>query len=91
MLHCTSYPRIIEVKLNRNGRHFTTDEIIENLKNMNVVNNHDLYYQATYTSSAICDALNDTFRLDLDKEYYQPKDLNKKSKKFHKKLPIQQF
>lgn len=73
--------RIIEVKLNRNGRHFTTDEIIENLKNMNVVNNHDLYYQATYTSSAICDALNDTFRLDLDKEYYQPKDLNKKIKK----------
>lgn len=41
----------------------------------------DLYYQATYTSSAICDALNDTFRLDLDKEYYQPKDLNKKIKK----------
>ena len=73
--------RIIEVKLNRNGRYFTTDEIIENLKNMNVVNNHDLYYQATYTSSAICDALNDTFRLDLDKEYYQPKDLNKKIKK----------
>ena len=73
--------RIIEIKLNRSGRHFTTDEIIENLKNMNVVNNHDLYYQATYTSSAICDALNDTFRLDLDKEYYQPKDLNKKIKK----------
>ena len=73
--------RIIEVKLNRSGRHFTTDEIIENMKNMNVVNNHDLYYQATYTSSAICDALNETFRLDLDKEYYQPKDLNKKIKK----------
>ena len=73
--------RIIEVKLNRNGRHFTTDEIIENMKNMNVVNNHDLYYQATYTSSAICDALNETFKLDLDKEYYQPKELNKKIKK----------
>ena len=73
--------RIIEIKLNRSGRHFTTDEIIENMKNMNVVNNHDLYYQATYTSSAICDALNETFRLDLDKEYYQPKELNKKIKK----------
>lgn len=48
---------------------------------MNVVNNHGLYYQATYTSSKICDALNETFGLELDKEYYQPKELNKKIKK----------
>ena len=73
--------RIMEVMLNQDGRHFTTGEIIENLKNMNVVNNHDLYYQATYTSSKICDALNETFGLELDKEYYQPKELNKKIKK----------
>lgn len=73
--------RIMEVKLNQEGKHFTTEEIIENLKNMNVVNNHDLYYQATYTSSKICDALNETFGLELDKEYYQPKELNKKIKK----------
>ena len=71
----------MEVKLNKKGYHFTTNEIIENLKNMNVVNNHDVYYQATYTGSAICDALNDVFKLDLDKEYYQPKELNKKIKK----------
>ena len=37
---------------------------------MNVVNNHDLYYQATYTGSTLCDALNETFGLELDKEYY---------------------
>lgn len=73
--------RIMEVKLNQKGYHFTTNEIIENLKNMNVVNNHDVYYQATYTGSAICDALNDVFKLNLDKEYYQPKELNKKIKK----------
>lgn len=73
--------RIIEVKLNQEGRHFTTGEIIENLKNMNVVNNHDLYYQATYTSSKICNALNETFGLELDKAYYQHKELNKKIKK----------
>jgi hypothetical protein len=51
---------------------------------MNVVNNHDLYYQATYTSSKLCDALNEVFQLDLDKEYYHPKDLNKKLKKISK-------
>jgi hypothetical protein len=76
--------RLLEVKLDEHGTHFTTSEIIENLKNMNVVNNHDLYYQATYTSSKLCDALNEVFQLDLDKEYYHPKDLNKKLKKISK-------
>jgi len=51
---------------------------------MNVVNNHDLYYQSTYSSSKICDALNEVFKLELDKEYYQPKVLNKKLKKIMK-------
>lgn len=76
--------RLLEAKINRDGQHFTTDEIIENLKNMNVVNCHDLYYQATYNSSKICDALNAEFSIGLDKEYYQPKELNKKLKKILK-------
>lgn len=76
--------RLLEIKLNTKGRHFTTNEIIETLKNMNVVNNHDLYYQATYTSGKICDALNEEFMLELNREYYQPKNLNKKLKKILK-------
>lgn len=76
--------RLLEVKLNPKERHFTTGEIIENLKNMNVVNNHDLYFQATYSSSKICEALNEKFGMDLDKEYNQPKVLNKKLKKILK-------
>lgn len=76
--------KLLEAKLNRNGQHFTTDEIIENLRNMNVTNCHDLYYQATYESSQICDALNAEFNIGLDKEYYQPKELNKKLKKILK-------
>ena len=76
--------RIIEVKLNSRGKHFTTEEILENLKNMNVINNHDLYYQAIYENSAICDALNGIIDLELDKEYYQPKVLNKKIRKIIK-------
>lgn len=43
---------------------------IENLKNMNVVNNHDIYYQSTYSGSELCNALNEVFVLDLNKEYY---------------------
>lgn len=76
--------RIIEVKLNSRGEHFTTEEILENIKNMNVINNHDLYYQAIYESSTICDALNGITGLELDKEYYQPKVLNKKIRKIIK-------
>lgn len=51
---------------------------------MNVINNHDLYYQAIYESSTICDALNGITGLELDKEYYQPKVLNKKIRKIIK-------
>lgn len=76
--------RLLEVRLNKEDPHFTTDQIIDNLKNMNVTNTHDLYYQATYSSSIICDALNAEFQLDLDKEYYLPKDLNKKLKNISK-------
>lgn len=40
--------RLMETKLNQKGYRFTTGEIIENLRNMNVFNNHDLYYKVTY-------------------------------------------
>lgn len=73
--------RLLEVKLNNAGYHYTINEIIENLKNMNVINNHDQYYQAVYSSSELCDAINDVFKLELNKEYYQPKDLRKKLRK----------
>lgn len=61
--------------------HFTIDNIIETLKNMNVVNVQDMYYMSTYTGSKLCTALNDIYDLGLDKKYYQPKELNKKIKK----------
>ena len=73
--------RLLEVKLKQHNYHFTTGEIIENLKNMNVVNNHNIYYQSTYSGSELCNALNEVFGLELNKEYYQPKVLRKKIKK----------
>lgn len=77
--------RLLEVKLKQHNYHFTTGEIIENLKNMNVVNNHDIYYQSTYSGSELCNALNEVFGLELNKEYYQPKVLRKKIKKIYSK------
>lgn len=73
--------RLLEAKLDDYGTHFTIENIIETLKNMEVVNVQDMYYQSTYNGSQVCTALNAVFGLALDKMYYQPKELNKKIKK----------
>jgi transposase len=73
--------RLLENKLDKYGTHFTTDNILDTLRNMNVVNIEDTLYAATYKASAVCTSLNGLFNLGLDKKYYQPKELNKKLKK----------
>jgi transposase len=76
--------RLLENKLDEYGTHFTTDQIIDTLKNMNIVNCHDMFYEALYSGSQVCTALNGVFGLDLDRQYYLPKDLNKKIKNISK-------
>jgi len=73
--------RLLECKLDQYGTHFTTDNILDTLKNMNVSNSQDMYYTAAYRGSQVCTALNGLYGLGLDKKYYQPKELNKKIKK----------
>jgi transposase len=80
--------RLLEAKLNDYGktlkegaRHFTTDNIIETLQHMEVANVQDLYYLSTYTGSQTLNALNAVYDLQLDRKYYQPKELNKKLRK----------
>ena len=58
-------------------QHYTTQNIIETLKNMNVMNLQDMYYASTYEGSQVLDALNAVLNLMLDRKYYLPKDLNK--------------
>jgi transposase len=72
--------RLLENKLDQYGAHFTTDNILETLRNMNVMNMQDVYYAAAYTSSQVCTALNGLFDLGLDKKHHQAKELNKKIK-----------
>jgi transposase len=74
--------RLLEHKLDQYGTHFTTQNILETLRNMNVVSTQDAFYSAAYTSSQVCTSLNGLFGLGLDRKYYLPKDLNKKVKKF---------
>ena len=73
--------RLLETKLDAYGTHFTVDNIIETLKNMEVANTQDMYYQSSYNGSQVLTALNAVFGLGLDKKYYQPKELNKKIRK----------
>lgn len=73
--------RIIEAKLTDAGFHFTINNIIETLKNMEVTNIDDICYRATYTSSKALTALNTIYELELDRKNYRPKELNKKIKK----------
>lgn len=72
--------RILEKLLNDKVGHFTTRQVIETLNNMEVANLEDLCYMSLYDGSKVCDALNFVFGLELDKKFYQAKDLNKKIK-----------
>lgn len=76
--------RLLEKKLDTGQTHFTVENIIETLQNMEVVNVEDMCYMSTYTCSQVCTALNAVSGLGLDKKYYQPKELNKKIKKILK-------
>lgn len=73
--------RLLETKLDQYGQHFTTENILETLRNMNVLNIQDSFYAASYTSSQVCTNLNAVFDLGLDKKYYLPKELYRKLKK----------
>ena len=48
---------------------------------MNVSNRDNLFYEANFTASLVCTALNDTFNLGIDKKYYGNSTLSQKLKK----------
>lgn len=73
--------RLLETKLNRYGTHYTIENILETLNNMEVANIEDMCYMSIYNGSRLCADLNAIFDLGLDKKYYLPKELNKKIKK----------
>ena len=73
--------RLLENRLDQYGTHFTTEDILKTLQNMNVTNTQDSFYTAAYSGSQVCTSLNGVFNLGLDKKYYLPKELNKKIKK----------
>lgn len=81
--YCIDYDKRCGINHNdkKERTHFTIENILETLRNMNVANVQDMYYMSLFDGSQICTALNSIFNLGLDKKYYQPKELNKKIKK----------
>ena len=74
--------RILQKKFELAGYHFTPDNIVETLRNMQVTDMEGFCYKSTYLGSRILTALNTIYPLSqLDRKYYLPKDLNKKFKK----------
>ncbi len=76
--------RLLETRLNRNEGHITTQNLITTLRNMNVVNIHDVEYMSLYNGSqALSDLINLT-AMPLDRLHYKPKELNRLIKKYLK-------
>ena len=75
--------RLLENKLKEKGYHFTINEILSSLKNLNIMLNKDKYI-STYKYGTIIDALNDTFGIDLNAVDFEPKYINKILKNFSK-------
>lgn len=69
--------RLLEKKLKDKYAPFTPAQILDTLRNMNVTSVQDMYYMATYKGSEVLNGLNASFGLNLDRKYYQPKELNK--------------
>ncbi len=74
--------RLLEAKLDDQGTHVTTENLITTLKNMNVTNIHDVEYMALYKGSRTLAALTRAASLEPDRLHYRPKDLNGIIKKF---------
>ena len=77
--------RILQKELDLAGFHFTPDNILETLQNMQVTDVDGLFYRSTYKGSKVLTALSTIYPLSqLDRKYYLPKELNKKFKKISK-------
>ena len=68
--------------MNRNGTHFTTEQIMQTLKNMKVMDNEGIFYKACYSGSDVLDALEQIFNLGINRKNYLPVTLNKIAKKY---------
>ena len=60
--------RILEQKINTNDNHFTSNQIISCLKDMNLTNINDLCYIPSFTRTQLTDLLEEKFCISFSTE-----------------------
>ena len=74
--------RIMEKLINEQGKHYTITQIIETIRNINVVPiNDNLIYTAAYKGSDVLEILQKTTNIDLSYQYYRESSLKNMLKK----------
>lgn len=76
--------RLLEVSLDRSGEHFTTDQIIETLKNIQVKPFNDMITETLYKDSKVLKAIEKLYDLKISDRYYLTSEFDKKFKKLLK-------
>jgi transposase len=69
--------RLLQRKLDDQGTHLTTDQLINTMKNMIVVNEEDIYYRAIYSNSKALEALEKYAGYQFDSQYLMKSDFTK--------------
>lgn len=73
--------RLLECKLIDQGTKVTAQDLVTTLKNMNVVNVHDVEYMALYKDSKALEALTKLTGMQLNRLHYRPNELARLIKK----------
>ena len=76
--------RILEVSLNRKNHHFTTNQIIDTIKNLNVKPLNDMITETLYKNSKVLKSIEELYNLGISNKYYLTTEFNKKFKNLKK-------
>lgn len=68
---------ILEQKMKKIDKNFTTSSIIATLRNMEVVKQDESYYQAIYTNSKVLEGLESLYKLGFNYKYLKERTLKK--------------
>lgn len=76
--------RILEVSLDKNGNHFTTNQIIDTIKNLQAKPFNNMIIETLYKNSNVLKAIEDLYKIGLSDQYYLTTEFDKKFKKLLK-------
>ena len=76
--------RILEVTLDRSGHHFTTNQIIDTIKNLNAKPLNSMITETLYENSKVLKAIEEAYKLGISNKYYLTTEFDKKFKKLKK-------